>query len=371
MVSLRLGGLNSDQWKAFGDTPGIRHYPDGAAEVMPIAVTISGLGNNPLALVGAVLAPTVQGTMFFGVPPRQAMDMMELDYRDDDGHPVSKEQQVVYAKRAEQELELGRHIIITEDYRRLHHAHYGDKVVLFSDTAKYEYTICGIVWTPGLDVIVAMFDLGRQFDQRTAGMVFGTLDDARKDFGADHVNLFAANLENGVNKLQVLDDLKKHLGDLNIKAGDVRQIKAVIDGDFRRLMALLTTVAFGAMAVASMGVTNTIMASVRSRRWQLGILRSIGLNASDLMKLVLAEAILLGGVGLTLGLGCGFVLAIDARQLGAGMLGYLPPLVIPWGYIILGSVSVMVVSIAAAWWPARSVSREQPLALLQAGRAAT
>jgi len=89
------------------------------------------------------------------------------------------------------------------------------------------------------------------------------------------------------------------------------------------------------------------------------------------MKLVLAEAVLLGGVGLLLGLGCGIILAIDARQLGAGMLGYLPPFVIPWGYVTLGCVAIMVVSVAAAWWPARSVSRTQPLALLQAGRAST
>jgi putative ABC transport system permease protein len=213
--------------------------------------------------------------------------------------------------------------------------------------------------------------MGRQFDQRTAGMVFGSLADARNDFGIDHVNLFAANLENGVDKQKVLDGIKTRLGEMNIMAGDVRQIKGAIDTDFRRLLAVLTTVAFGAMAVASMGVTNTIMASIRSRRWQLGVLRSIGLCGDELLKLVLAEAFLLGMVGLILGLACGSLLAMDAWQMIADVLGYLPSLVIPWGYIIIGCVAVMAVSTAAAMWPAVSVSRTEPLTLLQAGRAAT
>ena len=46
----------------------------------------------------------------------------------------------------------------------------------------------------------------------------------------------------------------------------------------QRLLLLVSTVAFAAMAVASLGVTNTIMASIRSRRWQFGILRSIGVT---------------------------------------------------------------------------------------------
>jgi putative ABC transport system permease protein len=370
LVSLKLGGLNPEQWAKVGQTPGIQHFPNGEPELLPVAITISGLGNNPLALVGAALAPKMNGTMFFGVPPKAAFKMMQLDFRDNDGRTVGRDQQPAYADRAERELELGRHVIVTEDYRRLHHVKYGDTIDLYSETQKYPYTICGIVWSPGLDVVVSMFDMGRQLDQRTAGMVFGSLDDAKRDFGVDHINLFIANLETGVDKKAVLESLRANLGDLNIHAGDVRQIKAAIDSGFRRILALLTTVAFSALAVASMGVTNTIMASIRSRRWQLGVLRSIGLCGGELLRMVLAEAVLLGIVGLALGLGCGMILSFDARELAGDVLGYLPPMVIPWGYVGIGSGAVMLVSIAAALWPAWSVSRTEPLMLLQAGRGA-
>ncbi|MGA2229440.1 MAG: FtsX-like permease family protein [Tepidisphaeraceae bacterium] len=371
LVSLKLGGLSPDQWTKLGQTPGIRRFADGTPQFCPVAVTVSGLGNNPLALVGAVLAPTINSTLFFGVPPKAAFDLMHLDFRDNDGRPVPRDQQDAYEQRAEQQLEQGRHVIITEDYRRRTHAKYGDKIALYNGSTRYDYTICGIVWPPGLDVLVTVFDLGKQADQRTAGMVFGSLADAQRDFGADNINLFAANLDMGLDKEVLLKLIAHRLGELNIKAGDVRTIKSEIDSDFRRLLLLLTTVAFSAMAVASMGVTNTIMASIRSRRWQLGVLRSVGLCAGQLLRLVLAEAFLLGAVGLVLGLGCGTILAIDARILGADMLGYLPPLIIPWTYITIGCGAIMVVAIAAALWPAIHVSRTEPLMLLQAGRASS
>src|SRR5438874_12780204 len=98
-------------------------------------------------------------------------------------------------------------------------------------------------------------------------------------------------------------------------AGDVRHIKYMIEQTFRRLLLLVSTVAFCAIAVASLGVTNTIMASIRSRRWQFGILRSIGVTRSGLLRLVLAEAVLLGLVGVGLGLAAGLQMSIDAHQL--------------------------------------------------------
>jgi putative ABC transport system permease protein len=133
---------------------------------------------------------------------------------------------------------------------------------------------------------------------------------------------------------------------------------------------MVSMVAFSAMAVASLGVANTVMASVRSRQWQFGILRSIGVTRSQLLRLVLAEAILLGVVGVALGLACGAVLAFNAKQLLLVMTGYDPPFTVPYGTIAIGAAIVAMMSLLAGLWPAVSVAIRQPLALLQAGRSA-
>ncbi len=133
----------------------------------------------------------------------------------------------------------------------------------------------------------------------------------------------------------------------------------------------MSTVAFAAMAVASLGVTNTIMASIRTRRWQFGILRSIGVTRGQLLRLVLAEAFLIGLVGVALGLAAGAVMAVDAKALSRLTTGYAPPTAVPWGVIGIGVGIVMAISLLASLWPAITVARTEPLSLLQAGRAAT
>src|SRR5439155_20234627 len=104
--------------------------------------------------------------------------------------------------------------------------------------------------------------------------------------------------------------------------------------------------------------------------WQFGVLRSIGVTRGQLLRLVMGEAMLLGIVGCTLGLTAGMLMSADARQLSLISLGLSFPLYIPWRYIWLGVGIVMAATGLASLWTAVAVSRQEPLALLQAGRAA-
>jgi putative ABC transport system permease protein len=99
------------------------------------------------------------------------------------------------------------------------------------------------------------------------------------------------------------------------------------------------------------------------------VLRSIGVTRSQLLRLVLAEAFLLGLVGVGLGLVAGFEMAINANALGAVVTGYRPPIAIPWGIIFGGVGIIMAISLVASIGPAVSAARTEPLTLLQAGRA--
>ena len=76
---------------------------------------------------------------------------------------------------------------------------------------------------------------------------------------------------------------------------------------------------------------------MRSRLWQMGIMRSVGLRRGQLLRLILAEAALLGIVGSLLGLLCGGLLSINAKRLLLVLTGFDPPFSIPWGIIWLGT----------------------------------
>jgi putative ABC transport system permease protein len=409
-------GLTPEQQQRLAHTPGIK-----PGELMPVAITTAILSNENIDPAGRNLIPTA--AMFFGVEPDIALKMLELDFRDEKGHSVPQSQQAALNHQAAEDLKKGRHIIITDEYMRLLGKKRGDKLVIATPVnGNVEYTIAGVVWSPGVDVIVTMYDMQRQFDQRTASSMFGSLEDAKRDFGVTDVTLYAANLDYGVNKTTlekqmereaegprkrgatepattqsalasafkwlgqgkkapkdardagmggaVFHGVKELLGLKGMRVGDVRAIKYQITNGLEKLLLLLSTVAFASMAVAALGVANTIMASIRSRRWQFGVLRSIGLTRSQLLRLVLCEGLLIGIASCVLGLAAGFLMSLDANALSLHLLGLLVNLSVPWKMVDIGLIVVLSTSIIASLWPAVSVATSQPLSLLQAGRAA-
>lgn len=357
--------LNAEEVALLEGVSGLRQ-----GEVMPLAIAAPGLRPGFWSVTGVALLP--DATMFIGVDPNKAFELMELDFRDENGNSVRDAERERLEAYAVEKLNLGRHVIITEEFRELKKLGIGDTITLKTTrSGEVPYTIAGVVWSPGLDVIVGMNDLDKTFDQRTANSLFGSLEDARRDFGVEGYEFFVANVEYGVEREAVLDQVKRAVGKWGMGAYDIRHIKHAIETAFAQLLLLTSTVAFAAMAVASLGVTNTLMASVRSRQWQFGILRSIGVTRSQLLRIVLAEAMLLGIIGVALGLAAGLLMSINARALSATLIGYRPPIDVPWGIAGVGAGVVMLIAILASLWPAFTTARAQPLALLQAGRSAS
>jgi putative ABC transport system permease protein len=127
------------------------------------------------------------------------------------------------------------------------------------------------------------------------------------------------------------------------------------------------------LVVTSLGVINTVMASVRARRWEFGVLRSQGVTRSGLFRMILAEGLLIGLITCLLSLAFG----VFSGWCGTGISQYVsffgglaPPLVVPWPQLSLGFSTALALCLAAALWPAVSTGRAEPLRLLQEGRTA-
>ena len=350
---------------SLADAPKLQQIPGvKKGEVMPIAIVSPGLPKSYLSVFGqetgtlTALMMAPDRTMFIGVDPNVAFKMIELDFRQGN------------VQDAQRMLAMGDHVLVTEEFHRLKGINLGDKLPLQTDQGFKDFTIAGVVWSPGIDVIVTAFDMGRQMEQRTAASVFGTVSDAQKYFGLKKFILFAADLDANADRDAVVKRAQLALRSEGLRSGDVRKIKNEIDDDLKNFLLLISTVAFAAMAVAAVGVANTILASIRTRQWQFGILRSIGVTRWQLLRLVLTEALLLGGVGCALGVPAGLLLSVDAEAVQDALLGYAPALYVPWGYVLLGIGIILTLSTLAALWPAILVARTETLELLQAGRAA-
>ena len=324
--------------------------------VMPIAVASPEYGgSNLMALTMAALVP--DAAMFLGVEPGLAMKMMKLDFRQ--GNETD----------AIRLMDEGDHVLITDELHQSKHLNLGDNLPMKTSHGTVNFRIAGVVSAPGMDLINGQFDMARQFDQRTAGSIFGSRADAVKYFDAADIHLLAADLDTDVEKEKVMKGVVQRLGEKGLVAGDIRAIKQKMTTAFHNVLLVITAVPLGAMLVASLGVTNTIMASVRTRRWQLGVLRSVGLTRSQLLRLILGESMLIGVVGCGMGLAAGALMTLDGHELSRIVTGMYPAVKIPWGILAGGVLVVMGTASAAGLWPAVTVARTEPIKLLQAGRA--
>ncbi|MGC4005245.1 MAG: ABC transporter permease [Pirellulales bacterium] len=126
------------------------------------------------------------------------------------------------------------------------------------------------------------------------------------------------------------------------------------------------------LAIASIGMINTVMASIRARTWEFGVMRSVGLTRASLFRLIVAESVLIGIVACLLSLAMG----VAAGYCGTGLAryvyrhgGYIVPLTIPWDKFALAFAGTLMICALASLVPAFFTGRKEPLRLLQAGRA--
>jgi putative ABC transport system permease protein len=98
---------------------------------------------------------------------------------------------------------------------------------------------------------------------------------------------------------------------------------------------------------------NTMATAVRERTAELGVLKALGFSDRSVLFLVVAESLVIAGVGGTIGLGLAKILTMFGDPThGFLPIFYLPARVIPWG---LGSA--FAVGMASAFFPAIRAKR--------------
>ncbi len=118
-------------------------------------------------------------------------------------------------------------------------------------------------------------------------------------------------------------------------------------------------------SIVLFSVSNTMNTAVVERTVEIGTLRAIGLRQLGIQNLFVAEGLLLGVVGASLGVILGLVLASIVNSIG---MEWLPPAnaeSVPltlrvWGEnrMLLGtSLGLIAITVMSAWWPAYRAAR--------------
>ncbi|NEC89623.1 ABC transporter permease [Streptomyces sp. SID12501] len=114
-------------------------------------------------------------------------------------------------------------------------------------------------------------------------------------------------------------------------------------------------------------IINTFSMLVAQRTREIGLMRAIGSSRGQVNRSVLVEALLLGFVGSILGVGAGVGIAIGLMKLMsmAGMNLSTDDLTIKAATPVIGLVLGVVVTVLAAYLPARRAGKVSPMAALR------
>ena len=125
-----------------------------------------------------------------------------------------------------------------------------------------------------------------------------------------------------------------------------------------------------ALAVAALGIVNTLVMAILERRREIGIMKAIGASDGDVKKLFLAEAAVMGLLGGALGVGMGWIIG---RLINAGANFYLrrqnlPPenlWAVPW-WLVGGAIAFAItVSMISGLYPAARAAKLDPVQALR------
>ncbi|MDA8744538.1 ABC transporter permease [Rubripirellula amarantea] len=302
-------------------------------------------------------------------------------------------------------IEAGESCVVAEDFAMAVGLHLGDSVTLIPPAAENErvqYRIAGIVSLPGWQWVTKFSGVRRHFT-RTGTILFASRDSVRTRFHLPRTEFFWLNFANkdslggtladhhalGDSQISEIEAglqaiAERHAGE-TFAAEGVGEVKAY--RPFARMTATqnvkeairmradgmiwgMSYLPLITLMVMSLAVANTVIAAVRSRTWEFGVMRSIGVTRSQLVRLVITETVLIGiaacALSMTFGLIAGWC-GVGMAQFGGWFAGP-PSFRIPWLQLSFGFTLALTLCLAAGLWPAIKTGRAEPLALLQAGR---
>jgi putative ABC transport system permease protein len=125
-----------------------------------------------------------------------------------------------------------------------------------------------------------------------------------------------------------------------------------------------------ALAVAALGIVNTLVMAILERRREIGIMKAIGASDGDVKKLFLAEAAVMGLLGGMVGVALGWVIG---RLVNAGANLYLRRQnlpseslwEVPW-WLVGGAIAfAIVISMISGLYPAARAAKLDPVEALR------
>ncbi|MGW7252552.1 ABC transporter permease [Streptomyces sp. NPDC054834] len=249
-------------------------------------------------------------------------------------------------------------IMVDADTADKHHLKLGDEIGVITTVGTHTARISGIATFTVTNPGAAIF----YFDTRTAQRTLVG------DTGVyTNVNVTAVK---GVTDARLKKNVTAELGG----GYKVQTAKEVADANQKQVKGLLNVMKYAMLGFAGIAflvgiflIINTFSMLVAQRTREIGLMRAIGSSRKQVNRSVLAEALLLGVVGSVLGVGAGVGIAVGLMKLMGTMGMHLSTddLTVAWTTPVIGLLLGVVVTVLAAYLPARRAGKVSPMAALR------
>jgi putative ABC transport system permease protein len=233
--------------------------------------------------------------------------------------------------------------IVSDNFAALYGIGKGDPLTLLSHRGPVTFRVIGQVtdyyWNHG-SIIINRSDYLKQFD----------------DPRVDEFHLF---LRPGADRAAVQQALTDEFGaDLMVMSRN--EVQRDVDNIIERIYSIAYAQQVVVGLVAALGVVTALLISVLQRRRELGLLRAIGASRAQVLRSVLAEALLMGVIGTIIGVAVG--VPMEWYILEVVMLeesGFLFPLLVPWLEAGVIALAALLVATLAGLGPAVHAVQER------------
>ncbi|MBA3368495.1 MAG: ABC transporter permease, partial [Geodermatophilaceae bacterium] len=221
-------------------------------------------------------------------------------------------------------------------------------------------------------IVVGVVDLGSDPTANVQGRLFATPDQVAAWGGVEPFE-FRIAAAAGADLERLLVEITGAVRERGSSAAVVTGEQAAelrtqaFTGEAAALTAILLVFAGIAVLVAGMVIANTFAVLLAQRIRELALLRCVGASARQVRRGVMSEAAITGFGASAVGVGAGIcIAALTSTIIGQSQSAIpLTGLSAPPSALLLGLATGTVVTVGAAFFPARSATRVAPLAALR------
>ncbi len=172
------------------------------------------------------------------------------------------------------------------------------------------------------------------------------------------------------NEQDTLSKIRRQVEAMGFVTRSVADTVAQINALFTTARTVLLLLGMVALAVASLGMFNTLTVSLLERTREVGLMKAMGMKSSEVQELFLTESMIMGFFGGLMGIGLGWVLG---KLVGVGLsvfaiiggVGFIDVSYIPLPFTVLVIFLSLVVGIFTGIYPARRATKISALNALR------